>query len=81
MLRLTSSLVYFLFSFTTQDDHFLIHFFAGALFASIILVTSICSFIASITDNSVYAATLDVFNGFIFITLAGYCGITIISLR
>ncbi|XP_045187695.2 proton-coupled folate transporter-like [Mercenaria mercenaria] len=45
----------------------------GALSASLLVVQTICSFVAGYADNSVYAATLPFFNGFIFLVFAGYC--------
>lgn len=52
----------------------------GALFASVIMIQSLCSLIGAVTDNSIYAATLEVFNGFVFIFLACYCAITFVLL-
>ncbi|KAL4216815.1 hypothetical protein ACF0H5_024536 [Mactra antiquata] len=50
-------------SLTPQDKQ-------GAMFACIGFVEGICTLIASVSNTTVYAATLSVMNGFVFILLA-----------
>ena len=44
----------------------------GSVFASISAVEIITNLLASVTENSIYAATVSVVNGFVFLAMAGY---------
>ena len=46
-------------------------FSSGALFASIGSVETLCSLLGTLTNNIVYAATLTIMNGFVFLVCAG----------
>ncbi|XP_053398431.1 solute carrier family 46 member 3-like [Mercenaria mercenaria] len=67
--RLTVSMSKSIMSSMTDADK------QGSLFASITAMTSICGSAAPFLNNAVYAATVSFFNGFIFLVLAGFCGL------
>lgn len=57
-----------------------IFFFAGALFAAIGFMESLTNNVASGVFNSIYAATLTWFPGFVFLLSAGLCVIPLSTL-
>ena len=52
----------------------------GSLFASVASVEVIGSITANISENTIYAATVSVINGFVFFVMAGYIFIDLIML-
>ena len=55
-------------------------FYLGSMFASVAAVEVISSIAADISENTIYAATVSVINGFVFFVMAGYILIDFILL-
>lgn len=52
----------------------------GSLFSSIVTVQVVCSIISTYMFNTIYASTLSIFHGFVFLVLAGMSVLTVIIL-
>ena len=54
--------------------------FSGSMFASLASIQVLGSIIAVTTQNPIYSATVSIMNGFVFLMMAGICGIDFILL-
>ncbi|XP_045166197.2 solute carrier family 46 member 3-like [Mercenaria mercenaria] len=52
----------------------------GSLFSSIITVQVLCTITATFLFNTIYSSTLSIFHGFVFLVLAGFCGVVFMIL-
>ena len=64
----------------TKDKLKTLFYLPGSLFASVASVEVIGSITANISENTIYAATVSVINGFVFFVMAGYIFIDLIML-